>query len=113
MKIFIQFLGIVGIWQLGEWIHRMLSIPIPGSILGMLILFTLLVLNIIKLEWVENCADFLLKHLAFFFIPSGVGLIAALELLKKNWIPLFIIIFISTIVVMGITGKIVEKFVKD
>ncbi|WP_053955238.1 CidA/LrgA family protein [Inediibacterium massiliense] len=113
MKILIQFLGIVGIWQLGERIHTTLSLPIPGSILGMLILFMLLVFNIVKLEWVENCSDFLLKHLAFFFIPSGVGLIAALELLKKNWLPLSVIIFVSTIIVMGITGKIVEKFVKD
>ncbi|QZY55617.1 CidA/LrgA family protein [Crassaminicella profunda] len=113
MKKFIQLLLIICIWQLGEYLHQISNIPIPGSILGMFILFGLLSLKVIKLDWVEECGEFFLKHLAFFFIPSGVALIASLDLLKANWLPLSIIILLSTIIVMGVTGLIVQKFVKD
>ncbi|QXM06593.1 CidA/LrgA family protein [Crassaminicella indica] len=113
MKGFIQLLIIICIWQLGEWLHGILNIPIPGSILGMFILFGLLSLKIIKLSWVEECGEFFLKHLAFFFIPSGVGLIASLELIKANCLPITIIIILSTIIVMGVTGLIVQKLIKD
>ncbi|WZL72282.1 CidA/LrgA family protein [Clostridiaceae bacterium 35-E11] len=113
MKILGQFVIITLIWQLGELISRTSSLPIPGSILGMLILFCLLTLGIIKLKWIEECGQFFLKHLAFFFIPSGVALIGSIELLKANWLALLIIILSSTIIVMGITGLVVQKFVKE
>lgn len=113
MKILGQFIIITGIWQLGEWVSRTLSLPIPGSIMGMLILFCLLTLGMVKLKWIEECGEFFLKHLAFFFIPSGVALVASLEILKANWLSLFMIILLSTIIVMGITGFVVQQFVKD
>ncbi|TCO74760.1 CidA/LrgA family protein [Marinisporobacter balticus] len=113
MKLFGQFIIIVCIWQLGEWLSKVSSLPIPGSILGMFILFSLLFFKVIKLSWVEYCGNFLLKHLAFFFIPAGVGLIASLDLLKANWLSLSIIILLSTIIVMGVTGYVVQKFIKE
>lgn len=113
MKILGQFLIILFIWQVGEYIHTILPFSLPGSIIGMLILFILLSFNIIKLQWVEECAELLLKKLSFFFIPAGVSLIASLDLLKANLLPLSIITTLSTIIVMGITGRVVQKIVKD
>ena len=62
----IYYLSILGV----EFSH----LPIPGSVLGMIILFTLLSTGIIKEQWLAMVAPPLLKHLSFFFIPIAVGL---------------------------------------
>jgi putative effector of murein hydrolase LrgA (UPF0299 family) len=53
-----------------------LQLPLPGNLAGMLMLFALLTSGVIRLEWVEAGASLLVRHLAFFFIPTAVGLFA-------------------------------------
>ena len=62
----IYYLSTLGV----EFFH----LPIPGSVLGMIILFILLSTGIIKEHWLSTVANPLLKHLSFFFIPIAVGL---------------------------------------
>ena len=63
-----------GISLLGGYLASLTDLPIPGNVLGVVILFSLLCLGVIKVEQVEGMADFLLKHLVFFFIPIVAGL---------------------------------------
>ena len=75
----IKYLGqlaiLCGIYLLSDAIVSLTGLPIPASVLGIVILFILLCLGIIKEAYVEGMADFLLKHLVFFFIPIVVGLV--------------------------------------
>ncbi|WP_371381123.1 CidA/LrgA family protein [Sporomusa aerivorans] len=62
------------IYWLGNQITALSGLPIPGTVFGMVLLFVLLLSGIIKLHYIQAAADFLLKHMLFFFIPIAVGL---------------------------------------
>lgn len=114
MKIFNQLALILGVWAIGEYISSFIKaiVVIPGSIIGMILLFILLQTKIIKLESIKEISDFFLENMAIFFIPAGVSLIKSLNLIADNILVLIITIGISTTIVMYITGFIVEKMIQ-
>lgn len=103
---------IVGICLAGELLNRIFRIPIPGNVLGMIILLILLVTGIIKLEMIEKISKFLLDHLAFFFVPAAANILNNLELIQSQWLPIMGVILISTVVVMTVTGLTVEFLIR-
>ena len=90
----------------GEGVVWLTGIPVPSSILGMLMLTMSLQLGIVKLHRVDRAADALVKNLGFFFIPAGIGLMDCLGLLAEQWIPIVGSAAISTAVVLAITGQL-------
>lgn len=110
MKIFNQLGIILGIWAVGELISSMLSsiFNLPGTIVGMILLFLLLQFKVIKEEDIKEVADFLLNNMAIFFVPAGVSLINSLGLISDNILVLLLSITIATAIIMLVTGKIVE-----
>lgn len=113
MKLLREAMLIIGIYFLGELLSKSLIKFMPGNILGMLILLLLLSTKIVKIEAIETVAKFLLDHLAFFFIPAGVGLITVVQLIEGNTIKLVAICIISTFIVMGITGLTVQFLINN
>ena len=115
MKLFNQLVLILGVWALGEYISSFIQniVIVPGSIVGMILLFILLKANIIKVDKLEDIGNLLLDNMDLFFIPAGVSLIRSLGLIEKNVFVLLITIFFSTILVMYITGIVVEKMIKN
>lgn len=91
---------------LGETLAWLTGIPVPGSIIGMLLLTAALQLRIIRLRHVSGVADFLVKNLGFFFVPAGVALIDHFDLLGREWLPIVGAAVISTIIVLGVTGQL-------
>lgn len=112
MKILREATIIIAIYFLGELLSKSLIKFIPGNIIGMVILLTMLCTKVIKLEAIETVTKFLLDHLAFFFIPAGIGLVTAMELIKGNTIKIILICIISTFIVMAITGLTVQALIK-
>ena len=108
MKLFREAIIIFGIYLMGELISGLLNLPIPGNILGMLILLVLLWTKIIKVDQIDTVANFLLDHLAFFFIPAGVGLMTSVGIIKDTWAKLIIVCIVTTIVIIASTGLIVQ-----
>lgn len=108
MKILRQFAIILMILLLGEAIRMGTGISIPGTVIGMIILFIALLTKVIKLDQIDMISKFLLDHLAFLFVPAGVGLISSLDLIGKAWLPILAIVLISTVLVIGITGWTVQ-----
>ena len=98
MKILNQLAIILGVWVVGEYI----------SIIGMILLFILLKYKVVKLENINEISNFFLDNMAIFFIPAGVSLIKSLDLISDNVFVLLITIFVSTIIVMYVTGKLVD-----
>src|SRR5690625_7984574 len=72
------------IYQVGSMVVQYLHMPIPGNVWGMIILFMPLVTGVIKLEWIDGVASFLLKHLVFFFNPLTVVLMLLATLLTHH-----------------------------
>ncbi|MCR8745008.1 CidA/LrgA family protein [Romboutsia lituseburensis] len=114
MKIFNQLALILGVWAIGEYISSFIQniVVIPGSIIGMVLLFILLQFKVIKLESINEISDFFLDNMAIFFIPAGVSLINSLNLIIDNIFVLIVSIVISTAIVMYITGTVVEKMIQ-
>lgn len=108
MKLFREAIIILGIYLLGEFISQVLSLPIPGNILGMIILLVLLWTKVVKIEQIETIANFLLDHLAFFFIPAGVGLMTSIGIIKDSWLKLIVVCIATTIIIIASTGLIVQ-----
>ncbi|WP_419961493.1 CidA/LrgA family protein [Psychrobacillus sp. BM2] len=93
---------------IGSWIVQSLSLQFPGSIIGLLLLFTCLYFKIIPVELIKDGVGFLLTFLALFFIPATVGIMDYPELLSWAGLGMILSIVISTIITIIITGKICE-----
>ncbi len=89
---------------MGELIVYCTGIPVPSSIIGMLLLTAALKLRIIRLFWVDKVSDFLVKNLGFFFVPAGVGLMRCLDLISEQWLPIVAASVISTFLIIATTG---------
>ena len=109
MKLFREAIIIFGIYLLGVLITDITGVPIPGNVIGMVILFLLLYLKVIKVEQISTISNFFLEHLAFFFIPAGVGLISSFSVIKNIWLQLLIVCFVTTAITMICTGLVVQK----
>lgn len=110
MKIFNQLGIILAIWTVGELISSLFSsiITIPGTIMGMIILFLLLQFKILKEDAIKDVTDFLLNNMAIFFVPAGISLIQSLGLIKENVVVLILSATVATLVIMLVTGKTVD-----
>ena len=112
MRILLQLALILGICYVGDLIHDYAGIPVPGNILGMLILLLLLCLKIVKLDQIREVSDFFLKRLSFFFLPPAIGLMLVGDDVKSQWPLLLILCIVITIVTMAITGWTVQLLSK-
>ena len=89
---------------LGELIVFFTGIPIPSSIIGMILLTFALKTGVVKECWVDRIADFLVRNLGFFFVPAGVGLLKCPGLIKAQWFPIAMATVLSTVLIIATTG---------
>lgn len=97
---------------LGSLISLLIKGFIPGSVIGMILLFLSLFFKLINPENVRVAATAITKNMAVFFIPAAVGLMAYGELLSHNFIGIFLAIAISTILTMVSVALIQENLEK-
>lgn len=103
-----QFSIILIIYFLGDLMQKALGLPIPGNVLGMLILFFSLYTGVVKLNMIDKISDFLLENMAFFFLPAGASLITCFALLEGKLTAILAVSLISTFVILAVTGLTVE-----
>ena len=89
---------------IGELIVWLTGVPVPSSIIGMLLLAAALQLRLVKLRHVAGVADFLVSSLGFFFVPAGVALLGYFDLIKEQWVAIVAASAGSTFIVIGVTG---------
>ncbi len=109
-----QFIIIFGVTYLGEILSWYVPLPIPGTILGMILFFFALYFKLIKVEKIADVAHFLLLNISFFLVAPSVKIINSLEHLSTLWIWLKIIVLmvVTTIITMGVTGRVVQYLVE-
>jgi holin-like protein len=90
----------------------LLHLPLPGSIIGMLILFLLLETGVVRLSWVEVGASWLLAELLLFFIPSAVGVMKYTNLLEVNGLQVLAVVLVGTFAVMAGSGLLTGAIYK-
>ncbi|QKY71577.1 CidA/LrgA family protein [Lentibacillus sp. CBA3610] len=112
MKIALHIGVLYVIYIMGTWVQRVFDLFIPGSVIGLILLFILLMTGIIKAPWVENGARFFIKHLALFFIPATVGVINYLDLFSGEGLLLVVIGLVSTLMVMVSAGHVSQLLIE-
>lgn len=113
LKMLKAFLILFLFLGLGELINYFVEIPVPGNILGMILIFVALKVKLIKLEWVKPASDTLLNYLVLFFIPFGVGLMSYFDFIKSHWIVLLVAAGVSTLITLYVTALIQQKLEKN
>ncbi|SPF46313.1 LrgA family protein [Candidatus Desulfosporosinus infrequens] len=117
MKYFFKIMGQIFllwlIYSLSTWVVNFFHLPIPGSVLGMITLFFLLSIGVIKEEWLSAATAPLLKHLSFFFIPIAVELMEWGDLFVQKGALLFLPLVVSTLVALLVTGGMVQLLHKS
>ncbi|KUO94728.1 hypothetical protein ATW55_02095 [Ferroacidibacillus organovorans] len=96
----------------GSWLAKHLALPIPGSLIGMTILFIALHQNWLPMRFVDKGASFLLGQLLLFFIPSAVGIVNEGALIRQDGWQMLLIIGVSTLLVMVMTGFVAERIAR-
>ena len=112
IKLILQLALIMLITFIGTEVQKLLHIPLAGSIVGLMLFFLLLQFKIVPESWINVGADFLLKTMVFFFIPSVVGIMDVASNITMNYILFFIVIIIGTCLVALSTGYIAEKMLE-
>lgn len=110
LKIVFQIVMLYVLYLIGEWIADAFNLIIPGSVIGMVLLIILLFTRLLKVEWIEEGAGFMVKHLPFFFIPAFIGLMVYYKIFAGKGFLLLIIVIFSTVLVMVVSGLIGERF---
>lgn len=112
MKYLRQFMIILLVSFVGELLKYVIPLPVPASIYGLVILFILLETGVLKLDAVKDTAIFLIEIMPLMFIPAGVGLIESWGDLSNMLVEVTVITVVSTVLVMGVSGKVTELVLK-
>lgn len=113
IRIIIQIALLYAVCFIGEVLHNLLLIPLPGSIIGLILLFIGLSFKIIPIKWVEDGAGFILAYLPLFFIPATVGVINYPSLISWGGASLVVVVVISTIITMIAAGTMSQSLEKQ
>jgi holin-like protein len=108
----VRFLGqlalLCAIYWIGNLVVRWTGLPIPGNVVGIVLLYALLNLGLVRLEHVQDAADFLLRHLVFFFIPVAVDLMNWGGVFYRYGWALALAIVVSTLLTYLGTGHLAQ-----
>ena len=112
MKFLTQFLTILGFTLAGEALQRLIPLPIPASVYGLLLLFAALCLKLVKLEQVKETAGFLTSILPILFVSPAVGIVEDWALIREDLLAILILLVASTVLTFGIAGRTAQAFLK-
>ena len=109
----IASLSLILLCQLaGEVFVRGIGLPVPGPVIGLLLLlvlllardrFKILARGPLQQDGVENASRGLLAHLSLLFVPAGVGVVQKLDLIAEHGIAIIVILAVSVVVTLGVT----------
>lgn len=107
-RLALAFLVLVACDTAGRVIVWGLALPVPGTVIGILILLVAIVSLRRVPEPLKDTAEFLLAHLNFFYIPAGVGVMAYAALLADDLWPILVALFASTFLAMLAAGLVFQ-----
>ncbi len=96
----------------GEAVVRLVSLPIPGPVVGMVVLFLLMVGRAPLPAALGDTADGLLRHLSLLFVPAGVGVVQHLGRLGSDGIRLLAVVVLGTVITLAVTAVVFETLAR-
>ncbi len=95
----------------GEAVVRLAGLPVPGPVMGMLLLFAWLMAKGEVPEAVGKTTAGLLEHLSLLFVPAGVGVVLYLDLVAAEWQAILASLVVSTLATIVVTAFVMRKLV--
>lgn len=93
----------------GNGLAALLPVTIPGSIIGMLILFVLLATQILPVKWVKPGSTLLIRYMGLLFVPISVGIMSYTDILTAQFGPIVVSCVLSTFIVLITVGLASHK----
>ena len=88
----------------GEVVSRVLGLPVPGPVVGMLLLFIALRVRDRAPDSIGAAADALARHMSLLFVPAGVGVMMYFGRLAGEWLPIAVALVVSTVVALAVAA---------
>lgn len=110
---FVLGLGVLaGFAALGTGLVAVLQLPLPGSVVGMGLLWAALSLGVVRLHWIEGAADGLLAVLGLLFVPATVGVIEYLSA-GAAWALWLLVMLAGLLLGAGVAGLLAARLVRE
>lgn len=106
----IQMAFIIVLWKVGDIIAYLTHLPVPGSVIGMVILLILLKIKFVRLSSVKKGAGFFLAMMLLFFVPAVLAILNHPEFIGWTGLKILLVIFVGTAVVMTCTALTIELY---
>ena len=104
-----QIVLLAAIWLLADIAVRTLHLPLPANLTGMLLLLACILLGVVKAQWFEAGARWLLAEMLLFFVPAGVAVVNYQDLLLQEGWRIMVVLLVSTTLVLGTTALVVDR----
>ena len=98
--------------SIGEVLARVAHVPLPGPVIGLLILAVALNAGFVRTP-VAAAADLLLAHLSLLFVPVGVGVMTHLGLIGTYGLRMLGVIAASTWIGLAVTALVLGRFLRN
>ena len=112
MNLIVEFCVVFLICMAGEWISALLPFTLPASVVSLIILLILLLSGGVKERTIQGTSQFLINSMGMLFIPSVVGTLEYLDVLKLQIVPFLVVSIVSTPLVYLATAWSVQLLMK-
>ncbi|HEY3588701.1 MAG TPA: CidA/LrgA family protein [Buttiauxella sp.] len=99
----------VVIFLFAQWLVDLWHLPLPANLVGMLLMLLMIVCRVVPIKWIRAGSRWLLAEMLLFFVPAVVAVVNYAELLMVDGWRIFLVIAISTVLVLGTTALVVDK----
>ncbi|GHD97143.1 MULTISPECIES: CidA/LrgA family protein [Pseudocitrobacter] len=109
LQVPVQVILYAGLFVFAEYLVNWLNLPLPANLVGMVLMLALIVCRIVPLKWVRAGSRWLLAEMLLFFVPAVVAVVNYAQLLMVDGWRIFLVIALSTMMVLGATAWVVDK----
>ena len=109
MKLIRDFAVILACLLAGKAIAALLPFAFPASIIGLLLLFTLLSTQIIRLDWIHDGGQLILRHMALLFIPVAAGLLGYADVLSAGLGFILVAAISGLVLILLVVGRLYQR----
>lgn len=109
----IEALAVLLLFQLvGEVLVQFTGVPVPGPVVGMMLLFAGLLARGSIPEYLRHTSLVLLRYLSLLFVPAGVGVMLYVDRIADEWLAILIALFFSTWLSIAVTVGVMTAMMR-
>ena len=108
MKLYVQLMIIFMISLVGEGVSSVFHLPVPGSIIGLVLLFLALQFKLLRLRHISMVGNFLLANMTILFLPPAVGIMDKFQVIAPYLLPIILIVLGAIVLNVCVIAVVVQ-----